>query len=195
MTLLSRRCSNCYDVLGALGAGALIPLARMFVPWRSLRVPLWGELTLVVLLYLLVLPLVCLPLTQYRRGIRLSFFGAIGTAGLGTASALLRGGAGLPIFPWIIPVGLMLVLLILWAIGCVAILALTYLRLKRFPVFSDGYCKRCGYSLFGLPEDRCPECGTSFDKGGGQPAQVVGGPDRVGLCTNRSDEHAFGSAK
>ena len=24
-------------------------------------------------------------------------------------------------------------------------------------------CKRCGYDLHGLPEPRCPECGTGFD--------------------------------
>lgn len=25
-------------------------------------------------------------------------------------------------------------------------------------------CSRCGYSLTGLPENRCPECGLSFDR-------------------------------
>jgi hypothetical protein len=177
MTLLRRRCGNCYEILGALGAGTLIPLARTFVRWQSLRVSLWGELTLVVVLYVLVLALVCLPLTQYRRGIRLSFLGAVGAAGVGTASALLRGGAGLPIFPSIFPVGLILVLLVVWTIGCIAILALTYHRLKWFPVFPAGHCQRCGYPLFGLPEDRCPECGTSFDKAAGQPAQLGRGSD------------------
>lgn len=191
MTLQSRRSSKCYDLLAALGAGALIPLARMLVPWKSLGVLLWAELTLVVVLYVLVLALVCLPLTEYRRGIRLSFFGAVGTAGLGTASALLRRGAGLPIFPWILPVGLMSVLLVVWAIGCIAILALTHRRLKWSPVFPDGHCQRCGYSLFGLPEDRCPECGTTFDRASGRGDQTLGGPDGPDVRTNRRTEHAF----
>jgi hypothetical protein len=26
-----------------------------------------------------------------------------------------------------------------------------------------GACVRCGYSLYGLDEPRCPECGTAFD--------------------------------
>ncbi|UCG32750.1 MAG: hypothetical protein JSU68_13920 [Phycisphaerales bacterium] len=25
------------------------------------------------------------------------------------------------------------------------------------------YCRRCHYNLYGLPENRCPECGTPFD--------------------------------
>jgi ribosomal protein L37E len=25
------------------------------------------------------------------------------------------------------------------------------------------YCRQCGYMLFGLPENRCPECGQAFD--------------------------------
>lgn len=25
-------------------------------------------------------------------------------------------------------------------------------------------CKSCGYSLTGLPEPRCPECGTEFER-------------------------------
>jgi hypothetical protein len=25
------------------------------------------------------------------------------------------------------------------------------------------YCPKCGYNLFGLAEQRCPECGTAFD--------------------------------
>jgi hypothetical protein len=29
---------------------------------------------------------------------------------------------------------------------------------------TPGTCRRCGYDLRGLPEPRCPECGTSFDR-------------------------------
>jgi len=25
------------------------------------------------------------------------------------------------------------------------------------------FCRRCGYNLYGLPENRCPECGNKFD--------------------------------
>ena len=30
----------------------------------------------------------------------------------------------------------------------------------------DLYCLQCGYNLRGLPEERCPECGTRFEHGG-----------------------------
>ncbi|RJP36293.1 MAG: hypothetical protein C4547_07575 [Phycisphaerales bacterium] len=31
---------------------------------------------------------------------------------------------------------------------------------EKFPVDA---CRKCGYLLRGLPEPRCPECGTAFD--------------------------------
>lgn len=30
-------------------------------------------------------------------------------------------------------------------------------------VYLEGHCQDCGYNLTGLPEPRCPECGTEFD--------------------------------
>lgn len=38
-------------------------------------------------------------------------------------------------------------------------LRLEVLPEEEFPIF----CDRCGYLLRGLPENRCPECGTPFD--------------------------------
>ena len=35
-------------------------------------------------------------------------------------------------------------------------------RDRRFP--GPGHCQRCGYVLRGLPEPRCPECGTAFKR-------------------------------
>lgn len=29
--------------------------------------------------------------------------------------------------------------------------------------YAPGECRRCGYLLYGLPDPRCPECGTPFD--------------------------------
>ena len=33
-------------------------------------------------------------------------------------------------------------------------------RLRQEP----GHCSKCGYNLAGLPELRCPECGTEFEQ-------------------------------
>ena len=33
-------------------------------------------------------------------------------------------------------------------------------RLRRKP----GHCSNCGYDLTGLPEPKCPECGTEFER-------------------------------
>ncbi len=51
------------------------------------------------------------------------------------------------------------------------------------------YCLNCGYVLDGLPEDRCPECGTAFDptdsstvhRHGAAPGRPPGSPRLVTL--------------
>src|SRR5690606_36987103 len=34
---------------------------------------------------------------------------------------------------------------------------------SRRDALANAHCLHCGYSLRGLPENRCPECGTAFD--------------------------------
>lgn len=47
-----------------------------------------------------------------------------------------------------------------WA--CRALAAMRTGRSARQNAFV-GRCRKCGYSLYGLPQPRCPECGTPFD--------------------------------
>jgi hypothetical protein len=56
----------------------------------------------------------------------------------------------------------------IWLLWLLIALPTAYLwwRDRRFP---SGHCKRCGYSLRGLPEPRCPECGTAFEPAGDLP--------------------------
>jgi hypothetical protein len=42
-------------------------------------------------------------------------------------------------------------------------------RVRRQLPDAGPYCTECGYSLRGLPEPRCPECGTAFDAEGETP--------------------------
>ena len=47
---------------------------------------------------------------------------------------------------------------------------LWYWSLRRSP--PPGRCRQCGYILYGLPSNRCPECGTTFD-----PAEATVPPE------------------
>ena len=48
-----------------------------------------------------------------------------------------------------------------------ALLAVTVIVLsvsgRHRPATPSGFCVKCGYNLTGLPEPRCPECGTPFE--------------------------------
>jgi len=44
-----------------------------------------------------------------------------------------------------------------------ALLGRAVFRYRRYGHLRAGHCVRCGYNLKGLPEPRCPECGTPFD--------------------------------
>ncbi len=58
-------------------------------------------------------------------------------------------------------IGVRYVILPLYAVF--AATAIPTLLIWRFvPKFPRGHCRRCGYSLTGLTEARCPECGAGF---------------------------------
>jgi hypothetical protein len=59
---------------------------------------------------------------------------------------------------------------LLYAILIVPVSVLACLRPPARPA-EEGKCVQCGYLLHGLPEPRCPECGTRFD-----PAKLRGAP-------------------
>jgi hypothetical protein len=44
-----------------------------------------------------------------------------------------------------------------------AVLSWRALQTRPVPRADDSRCAKCGYMLCGLPEPRCPECGTPFD--------------------------------
>ena len=117
-----------------------------------------------ILVYLLVVGVLCLPLRTYRTVLAtLAFF-------------ILGGfGAGIPyIVRWVPTLSrqrhmsyLVFVffsaLLIVWAVPCLILSIVVFLRNRYHPVYPPGHCRKCGYSLHGLPEPRCPECGSPFE--------------------------------
>lgn len=59
-----------------------------------------------------------------------------------------------------------------WGVGFLCV-SLPELFLRAGMRTVSGYCDRCGYCLTGLPESRCPECGTPFRSpvGGDSPSR------------------------
>lgn len=48
-----------------------------------------------------------------------------------------------------------------WGLGCLVLLWQAIARRRGGP--EPGFCRNCGYNLFGLRDPRCPECGTVFE--------------------------------
>jgi hypothetical protein len=72
---------------------------------------------------------------------------------------LSRGGYA-AVYPWTHAVTFAVFLLVIYASFVVGVWVGS--RYGRKHLGYDGYCRKCGYDLRGLPEPRCPECGTPF---------------------------------
>jgi len=56
--------------------------------------------------------------------------------------------------------GVIIVYTSMFTVGTTMAIRFTH---RRTDVANDSHCSQCGYSLRGLPEPRCPECGAAFD--------------------------------
>ena len=66
--------------------------------------------------------------------------------------------------------------------GSAVVAAVYYVMLKitaSAAAEDAGRCRRCGYLLRGLPENRCPECGTEFDPAMCKSQPMFGGEDKA----------------
>jgi hypothetical protein len=48
-------------------------------------------------------------------------------------------------------------------VPAVLLITTAFARNRFWPLPRPGHCRVCGYNLYGLPEPRCPECGTPFE--------------------------------
>jgi hypothetical protein len=86
-------------------------------------------------------------------------FGPFVAVGVFATIAFLKGMSSLT-DAFVDPAGFpILAVLVLYA----AVLYKVTRNYVRSRGLTPGSCKECGYNLFGLPEPRCPECGTAFD--------------------------------
>jgi hypothetical protein len=67
-----------------------------------------------------------------------------------------RASSTSPIAVGLAPIWAALLIVLGYAIGC------WLSRNRSFHSEYPPFCRKCGYSLRGLPEARCPECGTEF---------------------------------
>jgi hypothetical protein len=120
----------------------------------------WGLLVAYVLLLLTVYSMVCWPLTTYRGVAQVTALERISNNSLGLAWTLVSDTADETLL-WVLSVtagGTILSLAFVYGVMTLVVFA----RRRLWPVYRNGYCRRCGYDLRGLTEERCPECGTAF---------------------------------
>ncbi len=118
-----------------------------------------------VAVYFCLLGLLVWPLRSHRRATLVAAGGAVGI-GIFTVSLLLLALVQIP-EPVVGITGQVALLFVLTVLP----LWLTVLLRNRWWPRTTDHCQRCDYNLTGLPEPRCPECGTEFD-----PATVAHGP-------------------
>ncbi len=105
--------------------------------------------------------LLAFPLRSYSLAARVTLAGCLGQIPISLASFLINQEIiGPGIWFWLFSPVVQIV--VGWGLPFAMIVLVIVLRRKYAPVFAPGHCRRCGYDLKGLPQPRCPECGTPF---------------------------------
>jgi len=152
-----RKLIERHPYLSAAALGVVYYVAASNLPHR------WGWDYLWLGLYFVGLVMICLPLRRYRLTLLVPVTAEAVMFTTWLALTLPRTTQ-----PW---TGLVEVLLIGFAVYAILpaflLTSAAFIRNRYWPVHEPGHCRVCEYDLRGLPEPRCPECGTPFD-----PAEV-----------------------
>ena len=158
-----RKRTERHPFISAAVLGVVYYLVASILPHR------WGLAYLWLGLYFVGLVAIGLPLRRYRVAVLVPFTAAafaFGTWSLIWLPRMIDERA--PGFSWTsIAMGLGAPLAMCSIVPSLLLTGATFVRNRYWPVHEPGHCRVCQYDLRGLPEPRCPECGTPFD-----PAEV-----------------------
>lgn len=150
-------------VLGILHMLISMTITRVLLPWIGYG----ATAALVMTIYLGGILLICLPLRRYRVAILVPIitntiaFAAGFTVGQ-VILALESPASPLPP-PRISITMTSLTLMVFAGVPALLLSAIVFVRNRYWPYYEPGRCRVCEYNLHGLPEPRCPECGTPFE--------------------------------
>lgn len=153
---------------GRLAAAAVVglafPLVRRMVHAAFPSLDPTIEFPIVLIAYVVVLGIVSLPYRNYRAVLKIGLAAAIGFAIHASFFLFVAERAGWGSYFWVPVLGVPVYLCGTLLVNTMVLSGLLWVRNRYWPCFSPGYCARCGYCLFGLPTERCPECGTPFNR-------------------------------
>lgn len=150
-----------YRLLAAGVAGVVMPIVQgqVWAPGVQDKTP--AMLVLLGLIFVVVLALICQPLTRYRVVLGVALVASV-TFATTSFVRLYLADVGLVTEPvWIIPVTIVGSALMMFAATSGLLSLAVFLRKRNQPIYSPGHCANCGYNLTGLSDLRCPECGRS----------------------------------
>jgi hypothetical protein len=152
--------------------GAFFPAGRIIWNWIAPRQLFWLDVTLFTALYFLGLGIACRPLRSHRVVWRLGLVASVGFAVVGCTNVLLHEQLFVRFAPWLLSVGAGAMLIGVWGLSGSVLCSVVFLHNRYWPVYPPGHCKKCGYCLYGLTSQRCPECGTPFTDSHVDPAEI-----------------------
>ena len=148
-----------HPFISAAMLGVVYYLAASNLPHR------WGSAYLWLALYFVGLVVICLPLRRYRVTILVPVTAGSVTWTTWFVIALPSWIAERPPgFSWTsIATDWVIVFAACAILPTLLLTGAAFIRNRYWPVYEPGRCRVCDYDLRGLPEPRCPECGTPFD--------------------------------